>query len=216
MAKKKDTSVACDTEWIDYIKGSNAMASHVMFSSQSYLDSFWIHAEHGIFLLDENTNIIDANPYFLDMLDCTLAEVQTKKLADITPNEFHRTDFTNINAIILGKQYSYTKDSELTKKMDKGNLIPVKLVATRVPSSLNYPFKHIIVQVYPRLNYDDMKKFGLTYTEDKSLLSIFKSLLFQPWFTKSLFALIAFICIILAFSGDLAMVINKCIDKWPG
>lgn len=196
-------------------RGGDATTSHVMFTSQSYLDSFWIHAEHGIFLLDENCNIIDANPYFLDIIGCTLTELHTKKLSDITPHEFHRTDFTNINAIILGKQYSYSRDIEVLNPDDHNKLIPVKLIATRIPSSLNYPFKHIIVQVYPRLDYDDMKKFGLTYKEDKSLITVFKMLLLQPWFTKALFLFLSFICIILAFSGELGNIIRQCIDKWP-
>lgn len=51
-------------EWMNYIQGGDATDGQCMFSSESYYDSFWSDAAHGVAIISEEGEVIDANPAF--------------------------------------------------------------------------------------------------------------------------------------------------------
>lgn len=123
-----------------------------MFVNESYFKSFWECADHPIIVVDKDKKIIEANPAFAEMLGITQMEARKVNISELIP-EFHcQTDFTNINAVLNGDLYSFTSDSGLIKKKlsSDTNLIPVRIVATRVPSQLHENVQHIILHIYQR------------------------------------------------------------------
>lgn len=188
-------------DWLEYISHDDTPISHKMFTCQSYFDSFWERCEHGILLLDENCNVIEANPYFLDLIGSSLVEIKDKNLQDVVSERTIRADYTNITSIIKANQYSYETNTEVSYKFKGIRMIPVKLIASRVPSSLNYPFRHVIVHIYEI-------KDAFVYNEqdyicNKTWGELFKIWFSKGWFTKWLLVLITIIILILGYNGNL-------------
>lgn len=188
-------------EWLEYISRDDAPISHKMFTCQSYFDSFWERCDHGILILDENCNVIEANPYFLDLIGSNLTEIKNKSLQDVVSERTIVADYTNITSIIKANQYSYETNTEVNYKFKGVKLIPVKLIASRVPSTLNLPFQHVIVHIYEI-------KDAFVYTENdyicnKSWGELLKIWFSKGWFTKWLLVLLTIIILILGYNGNL-------------
>lgn len=199
-----------DDEWIEYIKGDNVPLPHKMFTDQSYFDSFWQHAEHGIILCAHDGKILSANSYMRDMLHAQLSELQGENIFNLISERFLKQDYTNISAIIKSTIYSYSTDNEMKEPKNPSNLIPVHIVATRVPSSVKHPFRHLIIHIYEMKGvvfYDRMPNSLKDSTDWKSIVK-------QPWFLKWCFALVALIIILTSISGQLFPLIQKALEKF--
>lgn len=136
-------------KWIEHIIQEDVPASHRMFAAESYYRSFWESAEHSIILIDEDYSIIDVNPAFCDLVEMTAAEICTKNLKDFIPCYNLHTDMVNIDAMVRGDQYSFSDDHCVQSKPTK-KPVPVRIVATRVPASLQHPFRHIVMHIYEK------------------------------------------------------------------
>lgn len=203
--------VQIDEEWLGHIANPTSPYPLKMFTEQSYYYSFWQNAEHSIVLIDESGRIVSANPRFLTLVDKTLAELNEKSFYDLIDKRFFKRDFINIEAIINSKVYSYNAKSQLkTSKGDKG-LVPVKVVATRVPATLHHPFRHIIVQLYEMPDSVIVRNKEVVALEHEA--DGWKSILRQPWFLKSAFWLIALFAILISLSGNLLPLLEKLIEK---
>lgn len=203
------TGFVCPSdEWLQHIYQEGTPESHKMFTEQSYYDSFWRTAEHGVVLCDEEGTIISCNPYFLDMVDSQLDDAKGKSIYNLISERFLKQDYTNIKAIINSSIYSYSNDNELKNK--SGNdLIPVRIVATRVPSSLHYPFKHLIIHFY-EMKKNETFEFNPSKTEEMT----WKKIVMQPWFIKCSFAIIALIVVLISISGQLFPILQKILEKF--
>lgn len=180
-----------------------------MFTSQSYYDSFWATAEHGIILCDNKGKIISANPYMRDLLHAQLSDLQSRNIFTLISERFLKQDYTNINAIINSNIYSYSTDNEFKEPHNPTKLIPVHIVATRVPSSLHQPFQHLIIHIYEMRGavlYDNIPS-SIKESGD------WKSIIKQPWFLKWCFALLSLIIILTSISGQLFPLIQKILEK---
>lgn len=197
-----------DEEWLKHIQKPNTPNSHKMFTDQSYHLSFWQNAEHSIILIDEHGIIIAANPRFQNLTNTTFADLKNRCFYDMIDSRFFKRDRVNIEAIIDSKVYSYISKTQLTRHK-KHNLIPVKVVATRVPATVNHPFRHIIIHLY------EMPEAVIVRNKEVEGLGPFnwKQLLLQPWFIKSAFWLLALITTLIAISGHLHPIINKLLEK---
>lgn len=200
--------------WVDHLKNDETPDSHRMFTTESYFLSFWKYAAHGVVLLDEHCRIIEANTAFLSLIGSDLAEIVTKELKDLLPACELNTDYTIVNAIIEGNEYSLTKEEDIRYKFGNSKYIPVKVVATRVPSALGLQFKHMVVHVYdlrtPHLGFDYQPNEykGLEWgTLAKQII--------HDHFNAVLVLLGALICL-LAFTGSLGDTVSKLIDKVIG
>lgn len=202
-------SVRVDEEWLDKARDSVVSAAR-MFTSESYYRSFWDLAEHGVVLLDKNKNIIEANPYFVQMLGLSLASIQGKHISEIVSTQYWRTDNINLNTLIKGISYSYCNDEEIMGMEGRGNtIIPVRVIVTRVPSTLTEEFQHFIVQIYKieKAAHIDGQPFVNKY--EQSYGNIFKSLLMQPWFVQTALWIIFILIVVLSISGNLMPIIEK-------
>lgn len=204
------TGFVCPSdEWLQHIYQEGTPESHKMFTEQSYYDSFWRTAEHGIVLCDEEGSVISCNPYFLDMVDCQLDDIKEKCIYNLVSERFLKQDYTNIKAIINSSIYSYSNDNEL--KQDSGDkLIPVRIVATRVPSSLHYPFKHLVIHFY-EIKKSELYDFATDGVQNENMT--WKKLVMQPWFIKCSFAIVALIIILISISGQLFPILQKLLEK---
>lgn len=146
-----DTLVEENRKWLEHSVKQSIPITHRMFVNESYYKSFWEYADHAIIIADKDKNIIEANPAFCELLGITPMEARKVNIFNLIP-EFHcQTDFTNINAIISGDVYSFTSDSLVQKGINgDSKYIPVRIVATRVPSQLHENFQHIIIHIYLR------------------------------------------------------------------
>lgn len=180
-----------------------------MFTCQSYFDSFWATAEHGIIICDKQGKIISANPYMRDLLHCSLADIQKANLFNLISERFLKQDYTNIMSIINSDIYSYSTDNEFKEPSNPASLIPVHIVATRVPSSLQHPFQHLIIHIYEMRGAVFYDRMPPQLKETTDWKTIFK----QPWFLKWCFALISLIIILTGISGQLFPLIQKLIEK---
>lgn len=209
LIEETEGLVRPNLEWLEHIQHPDTPNSHKMFTDQSYHYSFWQNAEHSIVLIDESGKFIDANPRFLDLVGATFAELEGKSFFDLVDARFFKRDSVNIRAIIDSKIYSYINMTQLKHKKKQKNLIPVKVVATRIPATLNHPFRHIIIHLYsmpdsviiPNKEVLDMQPFE------------WKSLIMQPWFIKSTFFLVGLLSILIALSGHLTPILDKLLDK---
>lgn len=200
-----------NTNWVDHIKTEDAPDSHRMFTTESYFSSFWRYAAHGVILIDEGFKIIEANPAFLALIGSDMAEIATKELKDIVSACEINTDYTIVNAIIRGKEYSATKEEDLKYEFGTVKYIPVKIVATRVPAALGLPFKHMIVHVYDLrcahhgIDYKPNEYKNITWnTLIKQLITEHFIAIF--WFAVTLMTL-------LAFTGSLGETVDHLINK---
>lgn len=209
MAQNVNEIVKVDNSWLEHISREDSPKSHRMFTDQSYHFSFWQNAEHSIILIDEDGNIITANPRFLTLTGNTLAELQECNFFDMIDRKNFRRDQANIEAIIDSNIYSYVSKTKILSKSSKKDYIPVKVVATRVPSTLNHPFRHIIVHLYEMPDKRVVKNSEVTDMEPFE----WKRLFSQVWFVKMCFWLVGLLAVLVSLSGHLQPILEKLLEK---
>lgn len=212
MADIDNEVVYPDEEWLAHIHNVNTPYSHKMFTDQAYHFSFWQNAEHSIILINEEGQIISANPRFCNLVDTTLAEIKDKSFYELIDSRFFKRDLVNIEAIIDSKVYSYINRSQIKTNKKKRSLIPVKVVATRVPATLNHPFRHIIVHLYEMPDATIVRNREVVDLQNEA--DGWRGILRQPWFLKSAFWLIALLAILISLSGNLLPLLEKLIEKF--
>lgn len=200
--------VVADPTWIDRSKASPCASSR-MFTSESYHRSFWELLEHGVVLVDENKHIIEVNPYFVELIGISAADLIGTDISTIIGDRFWRADNVNLNAIIRGTQSSYFSDEELKYKQRQNDLIPVRVIVTRVPANMLEGFQHFIVQVYKIEKAVQIDGQPFINQVNQSYSNIIKTLLTQPWFIKAALWFLAILIVMLTLSGNLMPVIEK-------
>lgn len=202
-------AVRADEEWLD-AAATSANSSSRMFTSESYYRGFWELAEHGIVIMDRNKNIIEANPAFVQMVGVSAAELEGRNVADFINPRNWNGDCANMNALIKGRCYSYTTEENINHfENNRVDLLPVRVIVTRVPSTLTDEFQHFVAQIYkieraiqidgqPFINYNSQ-----TYG------NIFKNLLSEQWFVKTALWFLCILVIMLTLSGNLMPIIEK-------
>lgn len=202
-------TVRADEEWMKDAQASETSSAR-MFTSESYHRSFWDLAEHGIVLLDKDKNIIEANSYFVNLVGISPADLEGRNISEIVGPRYWRTDNINLNTLLKGKCYSYTNDEELISNSNhREHLVPVRIIATRVPSTLTDDFQHFIVQVYKIQRTVEINGQPFIRQNEQSFANIFKSLLMQPWFVKTALWVIFILILALTLSGNLIPIIDK-------
>lgn len=204
--------VRSDKEWLEVSENAEVPATR-MFTSESYYRSFWDLAEHGVVLVDNNKQIIYANPYFVHMIGVTAAELIGMHISEIIDTRYWNVDNVNMNALIRGGQYSYSNEEHIVRHVGRNNeLIQVRVIVTRVPSTLTADFQHFIVQVYKIERAVQVNGQPFVNQNEQSYTNIFKNLLMQPWFIKTALWFLAILVIMLTLSGNLMPVIEKLLN----
>lgn len=204
--------VRSDKEWLEISENAEVPATR-MFTSESYYRSFWDLAEHGVVLVDNNKQIIYANPYFVHLIGITGAELIGTHISEIIDTRYWNVDNVNMNALIRGGQYSYSNEEHIVRHANKNNeLIQVRVIVTRVPSTLTADFQHFIVQVYKIERAVQVNGQPFVNQNEQSYTNIFKNLLMQPWFIKTALWFLAILVIMLTLSGNLMPVIEKLLN----
>lgn len=204
--------VRSDKEWLEVSENAEVPATR-MFTSESYYRSFWDLAEHGVVLVDNNKQIIYANPYFVHMIGITSAELIGMHISEIIDTRYWNVDNVNMNTLIRGGQYSYSNEEHIVRHANKNNeLIQVRVIVTRVPSTLTADFQHFIVQVYKIERAVQVNGQPFVNQNEQSYTNIFKNLLMQPWFIKTALWFLAILVIMLTLSGNLMPVIEKLLN----
>lgn len=204
--------VRADKEWLDVSENAEVPATR-MFTSESYYRSFWDLAEHGVVLVDNNKQIIYANPYFVHMIGVTSAELIGMHISEIVDTRYWNVDNVNMNTLIRGGQYSYSNEEHIVRHAGRNNeLIQVRVIVTRVPSTLTADFQHFIVQIYKIERAVQVNGQPFVNQNEQSYTNIFKNLLMQPWFIKTALWFLAILVIMLTLSGNLMPVIEKLLN----
>lgn len=204
--------VRSDKEWLEVSENAEVPATR-MFTSESYYRSFWDLAEHGVVLVDNNKQIIYANPYFVQMIGVTAAELIGMHISEIIDTRYWNVDNVNMNALIRGGQYSYSNEEHIVRHAGRNNeLIQVRVIVTRVPSTLTEDFQHFIVQIYKIERAVQVNGQPFVNQNEQSYTNIFKNLLMQPWFIKTALWFLAILVIMLTLSGNLMPVIEKLLN----
>lgn len=204
--------VRIDEEWLDKAKSADVPATR-MFTSESYYRSFWWLAEHGVVIVNNNKEIVYANPYFLQLIGITGAEIIGMNISEIVDTRYWRVDNVNMNVLIRGGQYSYSNEEQIVHRQGRNNnLIPVRIIVSRVPSSLTEEFQHFIVQVYKIEKTAQVNGQPFVNQNEQSYTNIFKNLLMQPWFIKTALWFLAILVIMLTLSGNLLPIIEKLLN----
>lgn len=204
--------VRSDKEWLEVSENAEVPATR-MFTSESYYRSFWDLAEHGVVLVDNNKQIIYANPYFVHMIGITGAELIGMHISEIVDTRYWNVDNVNMNTLIRGGQYSYSNEEHIVRHAGRNNeLIQVRVIVTRVPSTLTADFQHFIVQIYKIERAVQVNGQPFVNQNEQSYTNIFKNLLMQPWFIKTALWFLAILVIMLTLSGNLMPVIEKLLN----
>lgn len=205
-------AVRPDEDWMSGASTSES-SSVRMFTSESYHRSFWSLLEHGVVLVDRNKVIIEANPYFVQMIGISAAELVGMHIADIIDTRYWRADNVNMNAMIRGVHGSYTSDEEIIQHQKRNTeLIPVRVIVTRVPSTLTDDFQHFVVQVYKIEKAIQVNGQPFVNQNEQSFTNIFKNLLIQPWFIKTALWVLCILILMLTLSGNLMPVLEKIMN----
>lgn len=204
--------VRSDKEWLEVSENAEVPATR-MFTSESYYRSFWDLAEHGVVLVDNNKQIIYANPYFVHMIGVTSAELIGMHISEIVDTRYWNVDNVNMNTLIRGGQYSYSNEEHIVRHAGRNNeLIQVRVIVTRVPSTLTADFQHFIVQIYKIERAVQVNGQPFVNQNEQSYTNIFKNLLMQPWFIKTALWFLAILVIMLTLSGNLMPVVEKLLN----
>jgi PAS domain S-box-containing protein len=204
--------VRSDKEWLKISENAEVPATR-MFTSESYYRSFWDLAEHGVVLVDNNKQIIYANPYFVHLIGITGAELIGMHISEIIDTRYWNVDNVNMNTLIRGGQYSYSNEEHIVRHAGRNNeLIQVRVIVTRVPSTLTEDFQHFIVQIYKIERAVQVNGQPFVNQNEQSYTNIFKNLLMQPWFIKTALWFLAILVIMLTLSGNLMPVIEKLLN----
>lgn len=204
--------VRSDKEWLEVSENAEVPATR-MFTSESYYRSFWDLAEHGVVLVDNNKQIIYANPYFVHMIGVTSAELIGMHISEIVDTRYWNVDNVNMNTLIRGGQYSYSNEEHIVRHAGRNNeLIQVRVIVTRVPSTLTADFQHFIVQIYKIERAVQVNGQPFVNQNEQSYTNIFKNLLMQPWFIKTALWFLAILVVMLTLSGNLMPVVEKLLN----
>lgn len=204
--------VRSDKDWLKISENAEVPATR-MFTSESYYRSFWDLAEHGVVLVDNNKQIIYANPYFVHLTGITGAELIGMHISEIIDTRYWNVDNVNMNTLIRGGQYSYSNEEHIVRHAGRNNeLIQVRVIVTRVPSTLTEDFQHFIVQIYKIERAVQVNGQPFVNQNEQSYTNIFKNLLMQPWFIKTALWFLAILVIMLTLSGNLMPVIEKLLN----
>ena len=202
-------AVRADKEWMNNTESSQT-SSVRMFTSESYHRSFWDLAEHGVAIIDSEKNIIEANPYFVQLVGISAADLEGRNISEIIGPRYWRSDNVNLNALIRGTYYSYFTEEEITHIEGRENvLIPVRVIVTRVPSTLTENFQHFVVQIYKIEKAVQINGQPFVNQTNQSYGNIMKNLLAQPWFVKTALWIIVILAILVTLSGNLMPIIEK-------
>ena len=204
--------VRSDKEWLEISENAEVPATR-MFTSESYYRSFWDLAEHGVVLVDNNKQIIYANPYFVHLMGITGPELVGMNISEIVDTRYWNVDNVNMNTLIRGGQYSYSNEERIVTRRGRDNsLVQVRIIVTRVPSTLTENFQHFIVQVYKIERAVQVNGQPFVNQNEQSYGNILKNLLMQPWFIKTALWFLAILVVMLTLSGNLMPVIEKLLN----
>lgn len=205
-------AVRADDVWMKKAETSPASSVRI-FTSESYYRSLWELAEHGVVLVDNNKNIIEANPYFIQLTGQTAADLEGMNISEIIDTRYWRSDNINLNALMKGAYFSYSNEEEIIYTEGRHNeLVPVRVIVTRVPSTLTDEFQHFLVQVYKIEKAVQIDGQPFVNQANQSYGNIFKNLLMQPWFVKTGLWILFILIIALTLSGNLMPIIEKFIN----
>lgn len=201
--------VRADEEWLEATKKAGT-SSVRMFTSESYYRSFWELAEHAIIIVDNNKNIIEVNPAFVELVGISAADLEGRSISEFVNPHNWNIDNINMNALIRGKYYSYSAEKEIIHRdnMDT-NMVPVHIIITRVPSTLTRQFQHFIIQIYKIKEATQDSRQPLINQTNQTFANIFKNLLLQPWFVKTALWFLSILVIMLTLSGNLMPIIER-------
>ena len=133
-------------EWMNYIQSGEATDGQCMFSSQSYYDSFWEDAAHGVAIISDSGEVIDANPAFCQLLDIPYNEACGLHIRDFVADGAWREDMRTIDTIAIGRLGETTTEERWKYHLNNnGPFIPVRIRAVRIPTNRAQAFKHIIL-----------------------------------------------------------------------
>lgn len=202
-------AVRADEEWLEATKEAGT-SSVRMFTSESYHHSFWELSEHAIVIFDNNKNIIEANPAFVELVGISAADLEGRNVSEfINPHNWN-TDNINMNALMKGRYYSYSTEEKIIHREGRDtDMIPVRVIVTRVPSALTKQFQHFIAQIYRIKEAVQIDGQLLTSQTNQTFAGIFKNLLLQPWFVKTALWFLSILVIMLTLSGNLMPLIER-------
>ena len=196
-------------EWFNHIKSEDSTDAQRMFSSESYFKSMWENAPHGMALVSEDATIIDANHSFCELLGIDYDQALGLCLKDFVADGSFREDRRMIETMVKGAMYSGMTEERWNYRLNpNGPYIPVRLIATRIPSTLSKPFRHIIIQIYD-LRTQKYSTDGSEFS-DKPWVEILKYL-FVKHFGK-IFAAFLVLLTCMALNGRLGDAVDKIID----
>lgn len=199
------------SDWLEFIKSDAATDSQKMFSSESYYTTFWDHSLHALAIVNEEGEIIEANPAFCQLIGIETHQVKRINIRNLVADGEFREDMRMIDTMFLGQMIEGVTEERWNFRLDShGPYIPVRLKAMRIPANRNRPFKHIIIQVYDlRSTKYDMQ--GKNWANKKAP-ELAKELLMEH-FGKILVAFMLLL-ILLGLNGSLGETIDKVIDIW--
>lgn len=199
------------SDWLEFIKSDAATDSQKMFSSESYYTTFWDHSLHALAIVNEEGEIIEANPAFCQLIGIENHQVKRINIRKLVADGEFREDMRMIDTMFLGQMIEGVTEERWNFRLDShGPYIPVRLKAMRIPANRNRPFKHIIIQVYDlRSTKYDMQ--GKNWSNKKAP-ELAKELLMEH-FGKILVAFMLLL-ILLGLNGSLGETIDKIIDIW--
>lgn len=199
------------SDWLEFIKSDAATDSQKMFSSESYYTTFWDHSLHALAIVNEEGEIIEANPAFCQLIGIENHQVKRINIRKLVADGEFREDMRMIDTMFLGQMIEGVTEERWNFRLDShGPYIPVRLKAMRIPANRNRPFKHIIIQVYDlRSTKYDMQ--GKNWANKKAP-ELAKELLMEH-FGKILVAFMLLL-VLLGLNGSLGETIDKIIDIW--
>lgn len=197
-------------EWIKHIKTSGSTDAQRMFSSESYYMSLWENAPHGMALISEEGDVIDANNAFCELLGIEYDQALGLNLSDFVADGAFREDRRMIETMVRGAMYSGMTEERWNYRLNpNGPFIPVRLIATRIPATLSRPFRHIIIQIYDLRNL----RYNINGADygNKSWMEILKNITVNHF--GKILIILGLLFMFLALNGKLGDTIDKIIEK---
>ena len=143
------------------------------------------------------------------MLGIEYDQVLGLSLKDFVADGSFREDRRMIETMVKGAMYSGMTEERWNYRLNpNGPFIPVRLIATRIPSTLSKPFRHIIIQIYD-LRTQKYTTDGSEFS-DKGWMEIVKYLLVKHF--GKIFAAFIALLMCLALNGGLGNTVEKVID----
>ena len=196
--------------WIDRILNQKTTSGERMFLSENYFDAMWEDCPHGVAIVSETGEVIDANPAFCHLLGILYGKACGLNIRDFVADGAWRDDMRTIDTIALGKQGSITTEERWNKNLNpNGPYIPVRVRAVRIPSERTAPFKHLVLHVYDlrSVRYDMQ---GNNWS-NKTMPELMKELLMTHF--GKIAVLIVTLIFCLALNGSLGETIDKIIES---